>query len=351
MDVERDDAPAARVRLEDVARAAGVAPSTASRAFTRPDRVNFQTVERVMDAAARLGYRREPPRAAAVTPPPASRAVNLLVQDLANPFFADLLKGAVSQARSAGFLVTLGDAEESATMERTHLERLTGDANGVVAAARWTSDAELREMARRRPLVLFNREVAGISSVVAGDADSSRHLIEHLHALGHRKIVYCAGPHNAWSNVLRQKAQDEVAQALGIELITTGPFKPLIGQGAAAAALAWARRPTAIIGYNDQLAVGILRHLISNGVDVPADVSVVGYDNTYGSDFVHSGLTCVDAPVEQAGRAAVDLLLARMGGERTVHQLRLASGLQVRGSTGPASTSSSSAPVLSAARR
>src|SRR5699024_9312051 len=145
-----------RVRLEDVARAAGVAPSTVSRAFTRPDRVNFQTVERVMEAAGQLGYRREPPRPAAVT---ASRTVNLLVQDLANPFFADLLKGAVNQARSSGYLVTLGDAEESATMERTLLERLTGEANGVVAAARWTSDTELREMARRRPLVLFNREV------------------------------------------------------------------------------------------------------------------------------------------------------------------------------------------------
>lgn len=340
MDVARNDAvpgsaapPGMRVRLEDVARVAGVAPSTVSRAFTRPDRVNFQTVERVMEAAGQLGYRREPPRRTAVT---ASRTVNLLVQDLGNPFFADLLKGAVNQARSAGYLVALGDAEESATMERAQLERLTGEANGVVAAARWTSDTELREMARRRPLVLFNREVAGISSVVAGDADSSRHLIEHLHALGHRRIVYCAGPHSAWSNALRQKAQDEAAQALGIELITVGPFKPLIGQGAAAAALAWARKPTAIIGYNDQLAVGVLRHLLSLGVDVPGDVSVAGYDNTYGSEFVHTGLTCVDAPVEQSGRAAVDLVLAQMAGERTVRQLRLASGLQVRGSTGPA---------------
>lgn len=334
-DVARE-AALGRVRLEDVARVAGVAPSTVSRAFTRPDRVNFQTVERVMEAAGRLGYRREPPRPDAASVSRAAKSVNLLVQDLANPFFADLLKGAVNQARSAGYLVTLGDAEESATMERTLLERLTGEASGVVAAARWTSDAELREMARRRPLVLFNREVAGISSVVAGDADSSRHLIEHLHALGHRRIVYCAGPHSAWSNAMRQKAQDEAAQALGIELITVGPFKPLIGQGAAAAALALARKPTAVIGYNDQLAVGILRHLLSLGVEVPAEISVAGYDNTYGSEFVHTGLTCVDAPVEQSGRAAVDLLLARMAGERTVRQLRLASGLQVRGSTGPA---------------
>ncbi len=333
-----------RVRLQDVARAAGVAPSTVSRAFTRPERVNFQTVERVMEAATRLGYRREPPGPTAGTSAgssrlaarPAPRALNLLVQDLSNPFFADLLKGTVSQARSAGYLVAMGDAEESATMERAMLERLTGDEGGVVAAARWTSDAELRELARRRPLVLFNREVAGISSVAAGDADASRHLIEHLHALGHRRIVYCAGPHNAWSNAMRQKAQEEAAQQLGIELITVGPFKPLIGQGAAAAALAWAKRPTAIIGYNDQLAVGVLRHLLSLGVDVPGQVSVAGYDNTYGSDFVHTGLTCVDAPVEQSARAAVDLLLARMAGDRSVRQLRLAAGLQVRGSTGPA---------------
>ncbi|MFC7401105.1 LacI family DNA-binding transcriptional regulator [Citricoccus sp. GCM10030269] len=337
MELERehpDVGPAGqRVRLEDVARAAGVAASTVSRAFTRPERLNFQTVERVMEAADQLGYRRQPPSRS--SPARAVRTLNLLVQDLANPFFADLLKGAVSQARSAGYLVSLGDAEESATMERGHLERLTGDTNGVVAAARWTSDAELRELARQRPLVLFNREVPGVSSVVAGDVDSSRHLIEHLHALGHRRIVYCSGPYNAWSNSLRQHAQDETARRLGVELINVGPFKPLIGQGAAAAALAWSRRPTAIIGYNDQLAIGILRHLRSQSVDVPGQVSVAGYDNTYGSDFVHPSLTCMDAPVEQAGRAAVDLLLARMSGDRTVRQLRLSAGLQLRESTGP----------------
>lgn len=334
----RGASPAARVRLEDVARSAGVAPSTVSRAFTRPERVNFQTVERVMEAADRLGYRREPPRPALAATASGARSFNLLVQDLANPFFADLIKGAVSQARSAGYLVTLGDAEESATVERTHLERMTADTNGMIAAARWTSDAELREMARRRPLVLFNREVPGVSSVAAGDADSSRQLIEHLHALGHRRIVYCAGPHNAWSNTLRQRAQDEAALELGVELINVGPFKPLHGQGAAAGALAWSRRPSAIIGYNDQLAIGILRHLLSLGVEVPGQVSVAGYDNNFASGFVHSGLTCVDAPVEQAGRAAVDLLLSMMAGSQEVHQLRLPAGFHFRGSTGPAPT-------------
>lgn len=323
----------ARVRLQDVARAAGVAPSTASRAFTQPERVNFETVEQVMRVAAELGYRRKP-----VTSAPSrsmARTIHLMVQDIANPFFADLVKGAVSQARAAGYVVMLADAEEASTVERVLIDRIPQAVDGLIAAARWTSDSELQELARIKPLVLFNREVPGISSVVAGTADSSRRLVEHLHAQGHRRVVYCAGPRNSWSNVQRLQALEAAADDLGIELIVVGPFMPVLDQGATAAGIAMAHHPTAIIGFNDQLAIGIIAHLQAQGYRIPQHVSVAGFDNTYGSSFVHPALTCVDAPVEPAGRTAVDLLMAQLRGDRSVHQVRMEATIKVRASTGP----------------
>jgi DNA-binding LacI/PurR family transcriptional regulator len=325
--------PGTRVRLQDVARMAGVAPSTASRAYTQPERVNFQTVEAVMRAAADLGYRRRP--AAATPARTLVRTIHLMVQDISNPFFSDLVKGAVSQARAAGYLVMLADAEEAATVERVLMERIPPAVDGMVTAARWTSDSELQELVRTMPVVLFNREVPGVSSVVAGTADGSHRLIEHLHALGHRRVVYCAGPRNSWTNVQRREALSARAKELGVDLVEVGPFVPILDQGAAAAGIALARKPTAIIAFNDQLAIGIIAHLQAQGIRVPHQVSVAGFDNTYGSGFVQPGLTCMDAPVEPAGRTAVDLLMAQLRGDHTPRQVRLEASIKVRGSTGP----------------
>lgn len=331
---DQDPSAVERVLLRDVADAAGVALSTASRAFTQPDRVNFQTVEHIMTVAARLGYRREPARVAPART--MSRTLYLLVQDSANPFFTDLVKGVVRQAKAAGYLAVVGDAEETPAMEQVLIERVSRAVDGIITSARSTSDAEMRELARHQPLVLFNREVVGVSSVIAGTSESSHQLIEHLHALGHRRVVYCAGPNNSWTNLQRWRALHHEARKLGMTIIRTGPFSPKYDQGPVAGEIAAAHHPTAIVAFNDQLAIGMIRHFVRRGVRVPEDLSITGYDNTYGASFVHTGLTCLDAPVEDAGRAAVDLLLAQIGGDTRPRTIRLPSPLRVRGSTGPA---------------
>lgn len=333
---DTDSAAAQRVLLRDVAEAAGVALSTASRAFTQPDRVNFQTVEHIMAVAAQLGYRREPARVAPART--MSRTLYLLVQDSANPFFTDLVKGVVRQAKAAGYLAVVGDAEETPAMEQVLIERVSRAVDGIITSARSTSDAEMRELARHHPLVLFNREIAGVSSVVAGTAESSHQLLGHLHALGHRRVVYTAGPNNSWTNQQRWGALHHAARNLGMTLIRTGPFSPTYDQGAVAGEIAATHHPTAIIAFNDQLAIGLIRYFVRRGVRVPEALSITGYDNTYGASFVHTGLTCLDAPVEDAGRAAVDLLLAHIGGDARPRTIRLPSPLRVRGSTGPAPT-------------
>ena len=177
----------------------------------------------------------------------------------------------------------------------------------------------------------------GLASVVIDTEDGSRQIIEHLASLGHRRLVYVAGPALSSSESRRWNTLSSTAALHGIELDRMGPYQPIVSQGAAAAEVALSRHPTAIIAFNDQIALGLIRRLQHLGVDVPRQVSVVGYDDTFGSDFIQPALTTVHAPVEQAGRLATDVLLSLIDGsaEPTAH--RVAGSLVVRDSTAVAS--------------
>jgi DNA-binding LacI/PurR family transcriptional regulator len=313
------------VRLADVARAAGVSASTVSRVFSDPDRISAETVDTVKRVAGELGFQRK-------ALPRTAKSIDLLVQDLANPLFGSLLASIERQARTAGYTVTVGVAEESAAMERQHVSRVLDSVSGLILHPRGLSDGELRELAAQRPVVLFNREAEGVSSVVVDTQDGSRQIIDHLVSLGHRRVVYVAGPDGSWSERSRWGALEQAASAQGIELVRVGPFLPTVSQGGAAAELAWSKRPTAIIAFNDQIAMGLMRRLQHLGVDIPSQVSVVGYDDTFGSDFYQPALTTIHAPIEQAGRLAMDVLLSLIdGGPPGLH--RVAGTLVVRDST------------------
>lgn len=328
---DNDALPEKTVTLQDIANVAGVAVSTVSRAFTTPDRVNFQTMLRIQQIADELGYRRRP--APEVGGASLHRTIDLMVQDISNPFFTDLMKGAVQAAREGDYMVLLGDAEESASVELDHIRRILPSVDGLIASARWLSDTDLTEIARRKPLVLFNREAPGISSVCAETPETNQLLIRHLMSLGHKKIVYVSGPRPSWTNQQRWSAVQEVTREYGLSPIQVGPFRPLLNQGAAAADLALSYNPTAIVAYNDQLAIGMLQAMEAKGVRVPEDVSIVGYDDTFGSSFSSPPLTCLRAETEYAGREAVRLLLAQIRGNREVQRVCVPSGLTVRAST------------------
>lgn len=328
------DPKSQRVRLRDVAEAMGLSPSTVSRAFTDPERGNFQTVERIMKVAHEMGYRRQPSRSA--PDETLSRTINIIVQDSANQFYAGFMHGILERARLAGYLTIVADTGEDLTMERAYIRRLNRAIDGMIAAAPTTPDFELRELARSTPLVLFNREVSDVNSVVAFTPENVSALVDHLHQFGHRRIVWCAGPKFAWSNKIRTDRIVQRCAALGIELILTGPFIPTVQQGWKAASEALAYEPTAIMGFNDQLAVGVIQYLLARGYRVPEDFSVTGFDNTQSASIIHTGLTCLSAPLKQAGHSAVEMLFRLLDGEAESQRIRLDAELVSRGSTGPA---------------
>jgi LacI family transcriptional regulator, galactose operon repressor len=321
------------VTLQDVAEEAGVAVSTASRALANPDRVSLATRQHVQSVAMRLGYSHSRMTAPAETGRMPMLA--LLVADITNPSNFDVIRGAEAQARAAGYTLVLGDTQENPEFERAHTERLGSAVEGFVLAGSRLPDQDLLELAERRAVVLLNRQVASLPSVVTDSADAGRQIIAHLAALGHRSLTYLGGPANAWSDDARWRALAASAEAAGIKVIRRGPFAPTLEGGSAAADIGMASETTALVAFNDLLAIGVLQRLQHRGIDVPGEVSVVGYDDIFGSDFCHPPLTTITAPIERAGRTLIDLLLSIRDVQHVPH-IVLPTVLRARDSTGPA---------------
>jgi LacI family repressor for deo operon, udp, cdd, tsx, nupC, and nupG len=322
-----------RVTIHDVAREAGVAASTVSRTFSAPDRISAQTRERVVTIAHRMGYRPNP--VARALPRGKTLTLALLVPDITNPFFFGLIRGAERQAATAGYTLVLADTGESAAMERTHIERLTGGADGFVLASSRLGDDALRAAIAGAPAVVVNRQISGLPSVVINEEQGMRQAVDHLVSLGHRSIAYLGGPANSWSNRAKWRALQAATRQHGIAIERLGPFSPTVAGGAAAADAALIAGTTAVIAFNDLLAIGTQMRLHARGIDVPADVSVVGCDDIFGADFCRPPLTTLAADIEQAGRSAIDLLLGTLR-DTSPEKFVLASHLRIRESTGPA---------------
>jgi DNA-binding LacI/PurR family transcriptional regulator len=256
----------------------------------------------------------------------------VLVPDITNPHNFGLVRGAEAQARAAGSTLVIADTQGGAELEATHLDQLGSSVDGFVLAASRLPDDELRALAERSPVVLFNRRVDGLASLVTDSADGSRQIVEHLVALGHRSLAYLAGPSDSWSDAERWRALGEHAEAAGVAIVRCGPFPPTLDGGPAAADIGLATGATALVAFNDLLAIGVLRRLGERGIAVPDRVSVVGYDDIFGSDFCSPPLTTVAGPVDEAGRTLVDVL---MSGREPVPVLTLPTQLRVRASTGP----------------
>ena len=314
-----------------VAARAGVATSTVSRALSNPDRVSQDTRKRVEEVARQLGYL--PSRKTR------TRTVAVLVADIGNPFYFDLIRGTQRQLRAADYTQVLVDTEESAELEADLIERMRPTIDGVVLAASRLSDAAIGRLAQTIPLVVLNRQVFGVPTVVMDTGAGMTQAVEHLVSLGHRDIAYAAGPDRSWANAARWRALTEAAEVHGASARKLGPFAPVRESGSAAADALVNSGATAVIAFNDLLAIGMLERLAERGMDVPGQLSIVGCDDIFGADFCSPTLTTITTPIEQAGRVAVTLLLgaleSRPGSGRD--GVLLPTHLTVRNSTGPRS--------------
>lgn len=321
-----------RVTAQDVARRAGVAASTVSRALNQPGRINEQTRERILAAARELGY------GAPARRPERRGLVALLVPDVTNPFYFDIIRSTQEQLRTAGYMQLLVDTSESGRTEAEVLAQLEGVVDGaILSATRLDSDA-LRDAATRLPLAVINRRHEHIPSVLIDIRVGLIQAIEHLRALGHRRIAFVSGPPESWQNRWRWKEFEEQVTGQGLEPVLVGPYPPNLTGGAAAADALLVTGATACLTFNDLLAIGILQRLRRKGVSVPEELSVVGCDDIFGSSFCDPPLTTIAGDVQQAGRIAATRLLGVLNHTVTegLATSLVPTHLLVRESTGPA---------------
>jgi len=322
--------------IYDVARVAGVSPSTVSRAFARPGRVSAHTAELIHKVADEMGYRsRNAARRPERTTP---TVVGLAVADITNPFNFRVIRGCQAAATERGFVVTLSDSQESEELERELLRRSLPLLDGLIFTSSRLPDAELRKIAGGLPTVILNRRVQGVHSIVPDMADGIRLAAQHLVQLGHRSIAYVAGREASWSDSMHWRAMAEAGRSLGFAPERIGPFAPTIHGGRAAAEVVLGRSLRAVICHNDLMGIGVLKALADKGVSVPEQVSVIGFDNIFASSLVEPGLTTVAAPLPMLGDAAVRQISAALAGttEAEPRQLVLPMRLITRASTGPA---------------
>ncbi|NYH53279.1 LacI family transcriptional regulator [Nocardiopsis arvandica] len=319
------------VTIKDVAHASGVHVSTVSRTFSAAHLVNPETRARVVAAANALGYR--PNRAARALSTRRTGNLGLIVADIANPFFPPLIKAAQAHARRSDHHVFVADTDEQVRAEEELIRSMATQVDGALLVAPRLSNRLIAELSADVPFVVVNRQPANLPAVLMDVASGARQALEHLVSLGHREIALLTGPRASWTNQRLERAATDAAEHHGLRLHRLGPNQPTEGGGAGAAPGVLASGATAVLAYNDLVALGLLQELRGRGLAVPGDLSVIGVDNTHTAR--HCGLTTIDMPTAAAGRAAIDLLLRRITSEDAPGTVTLDTRLVVRGSTAP----------------
>jgi len=336
-----------RVTLRDVAREADVHVSTASRALNPATRsiVNQDTVERVLEAAGRLGYRPHPLAQGLRTN--RTMSVGMVIPDIENPLFGPIIAGVEQVLGSEGYslLITNADIKESQT--RAVVEALVERrVDGIILATASRSDDVIRDLAARGVhMVLVNRSTEGIPvpAILGDDLTGIGLAVDHLAELGHRGIGHVAGPQHLSTGLARHQAFLTRMQSLDLEVDAAAIEEATwyqVDPGYKAARTLLERRPdlTAIVAANDLIALGCYRAVRESGQEVGSDVSITGYNDIPLLDMMQPPMTSVRVPYRQMGIEAANTLLPIMASgssaERPV-SIRLTPVLSVRESTGP----------------
>ncbi len=329
--------------LGDVAREVGVHPSTVSRALSPSKyvQVNPQTRTAIEEAARRLGYR--PHMGARSLQSGRTSTVGVIAADLGNPFITPVIHGITASLEVAGIMPVIAETQEDHDRFARILDHmLSRRVDAVIALAARSNDRQILEDAGRIvPVVIAGRPLTDTSLLLVNqdEAAGARLAAEHLHALGHRRVVQLRGPHDVASFRYRADAFSEVCRTVGMTEVDL-PLEaetPNLDEGRRLTAALLALDgppPTAIFAHNDSIALGALAVLREHGLRVPEDVSIVGYNDLPVTELVTPQLTTVRSPSREIGSKAGEVVIRLLNGDETASVL-LQPELIVRGSTHP----------------
>ncbi len=290
----------------------------------------------VLAAAEELGYR--PNAMAQSLVQRRTHVIGVLLSDVHNPFFADVVGGIAAAARAFGQRALMNTGERAAALEREAIEVLLRlRADGLILASTVVASADLEDIGRQIPTVLASRpsRSAVLDSVATDDLAGSALAVDHLVRLGHRRLAHITGGDGAGSRA-RARGFARAVKRHGLDArVAEGDYTEAGGIAGVEALMGGRWPPTALLAPNDIAAIGALQALTSRGLRVPEDVSLIGYDDTWVAALEHIALTTVHQDARTIGTAAVDLLQERItGGRTTPRHVVLRPTLTVRETTG-----------------
>jgi len=305
-------APVMTLTIREVAKEAGVSTATVSNVLNKTGKVGVRTHRLVLSAVKRLGY--VPDVHARHLASGDRRTLGIIVSDIENPFFPEVVKGFELRAQQLGYDAILSDTNYDPRRTRRAAERMME--HKVRGVAIMTSEISLRlihELARRKIAVTF-LDLAPVreymSNLRIDYAAGIRQIVDHLAGLGHRRIAFVAGRPGLKSNMVRLMAYESSMRSLGLEPgpVLPGDLRFEGGMRAGQSIAALSPRPTAVVAVNDLTAVGIIKGLLRAGCRVPEDVSVTGFDKTRLAEYSNPTITTVDIHRETLGKIAADAL-------------------------------------------
>ncbi len=335
--------------IKDVARRAGVNHSTVSRALHGSPLISEETAARVRQAALELGYR--PSAVARSLKTNSTRVLGVVVSNIDDPFFSEILQGIEETAQSYGYSLFIAASQRDPLREQKIVQAMVEHrADGVIICSTSFSAEQSRQLlAYGRPIAVVNNQSAEVYrfSIYHDDVDGCRQVTRHLIELGHRKIAYLGNSLSGRTTLDRLSGYQQEMSVAGLPVpdgyIYQAPGGgPENGQEGICHFLALPDLPTALVCYNDMLAIGVLTSLQQAGIRVPEHLSVTGFDNIHYSAFTNPPLTTFDQPKRYIGTEAAHLILDQLnstaGGEQAPAQptiRKLKGKLLIRSSTAP----------------
>ena len=326
--------------IRDVARLAGVSVATVSRALSNPEKVSDESLEKVHNAIAQVGYR--PNMLARNFRSARAYAVVVLVPDIANPFYSLFIRALEDRAQQKGYAVLLGDTRGTPEREMDYIRRVeTRLADGIVQL-RPSSEKSQNNIPPDIPCVnACGCEYTTGPAIRIDNRAAAKTMVNYLISLGHKRIGVISGLKDNPHAIDRLEGYKEALAEAGIpfekDLIGEGDFTMWSGLNAAFQFCNMKVRPTAIFSMNDEMAIGAMQTLKNQGIRIPEDMSVTGFDDIAYSKYSDPSLTTISQPAEEMGKMAMDMLLKVIEGEPlSQRECVLPTEFIIRKSTGPA---------------
>ncbi|MFW8592122.1 LacI family DNA-binding transcriptional regulator [Glaciecola sp. 2405UD65-10] len=298
--------------IREVAELAGVSTATVSRAISNPDKVSEKALKKVQSAIDQIGYK--PNMMARNFRFHRAYSILVLVPDLANSFFSTVVKGIEDVARAKGYSILLGDTRDSLEREKEYLRLLsTSQADGVIQLRPHRAEDVSSFVNTGFPVVNACGCVGTPYPTVRIDnAAAQKTVVDYLISLGHTKIAAVTGLKDNPHSLRRLSGYKEALASAGLpfdeSLVVEGDYSKWSGLNAATQFVHMDKRPTAVVSFNDEMAIGLIKGFKTAGLNVPSDISVTGFDDMEVSKYIDPTLTTIAQPATELGKTAMNLL-------------------------------------------